>query len=68
LISELGYTIADPKYATNYSIASGGFWDGSNGVVVPAFRHNDAKNSLFLDGHVGSNRADGSMNWNLFLN
>lgn len=68
LMSELGYTVGAAKFNVHYAIRNGTYWTGSDGGTEPAFRHNDAKNSLFMDGHVGSNRNDGSMNWNLYLN
>lgn len=67
LMGELGYYLGSPKFETDFAIRTGGYWTGS-GVLSPDFRHNDAKNSLFMDGHVGSNRDDGSMNYNLYVN
>lgn len=69
LMSELGYTTAHGGgFNVYYAIRNGTYWTGSDGGTSPAFRHNEAKNSLFMDGHVGTNRDDGSMNWNLYLN
>ncbi|HAI10221.1 MAG TPA: hypothetical protein DCM28_00860 [Phycisphaerales bacterium] len=69
LMSELGYTTAHGGgFNVHYAIRNGTYWTGSDGGTAPAFRHNDAKNTLFMDGHVGSNRDDDSMNWNLYLN
>lgn len=69
LMSELGYTTAHGGgFNVYYAIRNGTYWTGSDGGTFPAFRHNDAKNSLFMDGHVGSNRDDDSMNWNMYLN
>ena len=63
LISELGYYIGSAKYNTDYAIRSGNEWNGIG--VSPAFRHNEAKNTVFMDGHVGSNRL-GTMDYNLY--
>ena len=68
LMSELGYTTASVKFGVYYAIRNGTYWTGSDGGTSPAFRHNKAKNSLFMDGHVGTNRNDGTMNYNLYLN
>ena len=68
LMSELGHTTVSTNYGVHYAIRNGTYWTGSDGGTAPAFRHNEAKNSLFMDGHVGSNRDDDSMNWNLYLN
>ncbi|MFG0248522.1 MAG: prepilin-type N-terminal cleavage/methylation domain-containing protein [Phycisphaeraceae bacterium JB051] len=68
LMSELGHTTISTNFGVHYAIRNGTYWTGSDGGTAPAFRHNDAKNSLFMDGHVGTNRDDGSMNWNLYLN
>jgi prepilin-type processing-associated H-X9-DG protein len=69
LMGELGYTTTHPgNFYTHYAIRNGTYWTGSDGGTFPAFRHNEAKNSLFMDGHVGLNRNDGSMNYYLYLN
>lgn len=68
LMSELGYTTGSANFGVHYAIRNGTYWTGSDGGTFPAFRHNEAKNTLFMDGHVGSNKNDGSMNWNLYLN
>ena len=65
-ISELGHVIGDPLYTVNFEIRNGSYWTGSDGYLDPAFRHSGAKNSLFLDGHVGSNKNDGSIIWQLY--
>ena len=62
-MSELGH--AANGY-THYSIRNGDYWTGKAGDTSPAFRHNDAKNVLFLDGHVGSFRNDNTINYQLF--
>lgn len=64
-ISELGYTLS-PSYAVHYAIRNGSYWTGTDGTTAPEFRHNDAKNTLFLDGHVGTNKNDGSIIWQLY--
>lgn len=66
-ISELGHNTASANYAVDYRIRNAQYWNGTTGSIDPAFRHNDAKNSLFLDGHVGSNRDDGKMVWQLYV-
>ena len=65
-ISELGHVIGDPLYTVNFEIRNGSYWTGSDGYLDPAFRHSGAKNSLFLDGHGGSNKNDGSIIWQLY--
>jgi prepilin-type processing-associated H-X9-DG protein len=65
LMSELGYYLTSPKFETDYAIRDGNYWKG-NGVLSPDFRHNEAKNTLFMDGHVGSNRDNGSIDYNLY--
>jgi prepilin-type processing-associated H-X9-DG protein len=65
-ISELGHVIGDPLYTVNFELRNGSYWTGSDGYLAPAFRHSGAKNSLFLDGHVGSNKNDGSIIWQLY--
>jgi prepilin-type N-terminal cleavage/methylation domain-containing protein/prepilin-type processing-associated H-X9-DG protein len=67
-MSEHGYNVASSQKGTHYSIRNGSYWDGSSSENTGAFRHNEAKNSLFLDGHVQSNKNDGTMNYNLYLN
>lgn len=63
LISELGYYIGSASFNTDFAIRSANEWNGIG--VTPDFRHNDAKNTVFMDGHVGSNRL-GTMDYNLY--
>ena len=64
LISELGYYIGSPTFNTDFAIRSANEWNGLG--VTADFRHNDAKNTVFMDGHVGSNRL-GTMDYNLYI-
>ena len=63
-MSELGHTPGDDY--THFSIRSGDYWTGKAADTTADFRHNDAKNVLFLDGHVGGFRNDNTINWQLF--
>ena len=63
-MSELGHTPGG-NY-THYSIRSGTYWTGDAADTTADFRHNDAKNVLFLDGHVGMYENDKTINWQLF--
>jgi prepilin-type processing-associated H-X9-DG protein len=64
-MSELGHTPGDDY--THYSIRGGDRWTGkAGGDTTPDFRHNDGKNVLFLDGHVGMFKNDKTINWQLF--
>lgn len=65
LISELGHYIGSSSFNTDYAIRSGNEWNGLG--VTPDFRHNEAKNTVFMDGHVGTNRL-GTMDYNLYTN
>ena len=65
LISELGYYIGSGTFNTDFAIRSANEWNGLG--VSPDFRHNEAKNTVFMDGHVGSNRL-GTMDYNLYTN
>lgn len=66
-ISELGITTGAATGYVHYSIRNGTYFEGSDGGTDPAFRHNDSKNVLFLDGHV-SPVMRGDMHWWNYLN
>lgn len=66
-MSELGHTPGSASGYTHYSIRSGDYWTGSAADTTADFRHNDAKNVLFLDGHVGMYKNDKTINWQLFV-
>lgn len=65
-MSELGHTPGSATGYTHYSIRSGDYWTGSAADTTADFRHNDGKNVLFLDGHVGMFKNDKTINWQLF--
>jgi prepilin-type N-terminal cleavage/methylation domain-containing protein/prepilin-type processing-associated H-X9-DG protein len=66
--SELG--VSNGSVNTNgyvhYSLRHSGNWYGSISNL-PEFRHNDAKNTLFLDGHVKLLPKTATVNWRLYL-
>ncbi len=54
-IGELGAIMDSPIGESLASIRNAHYLEGTNGSnLLPAFRHNGAKNTLFLDGHVGA--------------
>ena len=67
-VGELGYFLGTTYYDVNYAIRKLTNWTGKDGFTAADFRHNNAKNSLFLDGHVGTNKDDNSMIWQLYTN
>lgn len=66
-VGEQGYFLADSTYAVNYAIRNLHNWQGKDGITAGDFRHSDAKNSLFLDGHVATHKDDGSLVWQLYI-
>jgi prepilin-type processing-associated H-X9-DG protein/prepilin-type N-terminal cleavage/methylation domain-containing protein len=69
-ISEIGESKSNPSGGTYPYFQNGQSWRGDPVAtnIAPAFRHNDAKNVLFLDGHVEALRSDAPMDHALFLN
>jgi prepilin-type N-terminal cleavage/methylation domain-containing protein/prepilin-type processing-associated H-X9-DG protein len=64
--SELGANQFGATGGTRAIIRNLGYWQGTTDTT-PAFRHNDSKNSLLLDGHVEAMKIDVHMQWALYL-
>ena len=62
--SELGNTTGLDY--VHYCIRNGTYFDGSDGGTVPAFRHNNYKNAVFMDGHVEAIKP-AQMGYHLYL-
>jgi prepilin-type processing-associated H-X9-DG protein len=65
-ISELGSDPNDSKYPTYHSIRNGTYFEDIAGNVVGSWRHDNKKNVLFLDGHIGQ-VTPGEMDYSLYL-
>jgi prepilin-type N-terminal cleavage/methylation domain-containing protein/prepilin-type processing-associated H-X9-DG protein len=67
-ISELGinYGSMNTDGYVHFAMRTGNAWTGAS-VSQPAFRHSQAKNVLFLDGHVTSHKIDAPMSLHLYL-
>lgn len=65
--SDMGAFALAPNGDTNHSIAYLTQWQGLANGILPAFRHADRKNVLFLDGHVETMGLNGPLLWQLWV-
>jgi prepilin-type N-terminal cleavage/methylation domain-containing protein/prepilin-type processing-associated H-X9-DG protein len=65
-VSELGISVGSTNGYVHHTIRNGTYFNATDAGTEPAFRHNDTKNVLWLDGHIDSVKR-GEMEWHNYI-